>query len=184
MWQPTMVWSSRSAISLQNPVGRSSMTERADLGREHRRLSEDGVGSRQVSLSLRFVYDHQVPGHISGGKDMRRARPKLTVHLYVLALVDLDSGRDDVKLGGVGSRISRAACASVRTGTGPSLAAIPPNPSRVTSAVRAPSRAARSAAITPAGPAPITSTSKLSPAGLFIASIIGSRAPSVFARFG
>ena len=50
---------------------------------------------------------------------------------------------------------------SVRTGTGPSLAAIPPNSSRVTSAVRAPSRAARSAATTPAGPAPITTTSRL-----------------------
>jgi len=54
------------------------------------------------------------------------------------------------------SRISRAACASVRTGTGPLLAAIPPSASLVMSAVRAPSRAARSAATSPAGPAPMT----------------------------
>lgn len=38
---------------------------------------------------------------------------------------------------------------------------MPPNASRVTSAVCAPSRAARSDAITPAGPAPTTSTSTL-----------------------
>ena len=40
------------------------------------------------------------------------------------------------------SRRSRAACASARTGTGPSAAAIPPTASRVIRAVRAPSRAA------------------------------------------
>ena len=57
------------------------------------------------------------------------------------------------------SRRSRAACASVRTGTGPSAAAIPPTASRLTSAVRAPSLAARTAATTPAGPAPMTPTS-------------------------
>src|SRR5215471_6878502 len=50
------------------------------------------------------------------------------------------------------SRSSRAAWASVRTGTGPSLAAMPPNSSRVMSAVLAPRSAARSAATTPAGP--------------------------------
>src|SRR3954452_16705206 len=60
------------------------------------------------------------------------------------------------------SLISRAAWASVRTGTGPSLAAIPPNSSRVTSAVRAPRSAARSADSTPAGPAPMTTTSNIS----------------------
>src|SRR5207249_2566652 len=54
------------------------------------------------------------------------------------------------------SRIRRAAWASVRTGTGPSLAAIPPNSPRVTRAVFAPKSAARSAATTPAGPAPTT----------------------------
>src|SRR4051812_18452452 len=57
------------------------------------------------------------------------------------------------------SRSSRAACASVRTGTGPSAAAIPPTASRVSSVVRAPSRAARNAAKTPAGPPPSTATS-------------------------
>src|SRR2546425_1059918 len=57
------------------------------------------------------------------------------------------------------SRIKRAARASVRTGTGPSLAAMPPNSSRVMSAVLAPRSPARSAANTPAGPAPITMTS-------------------------
>src|SRR5262245_5266794 len=64
------------------------------------------------------------------------------------------------------SRISRAAWASVRTGTGPSLAAIPPNSSRVISAVLAPRSAARSAASTPAGPAPITMTSNIYGASL------------------
>ena len=49
---------------------------------------------------------------------------------------------------------------SVRTGIGPSLAAMPPNSSRVTSVVLAPKSAARSAAATPAGPAPTTSTSR------------------------
>src|SRR3954447_18683587 len=57
------------------------------------------------------------------------------------------------------SRSSRAACASVRTGTGPSAAAIPPTASRVSSVLRAPNRAARNAAKTPAGPPPITATS-------------------------
>src|SRR6478609_7232511 len=57
------------------------------------------------------------------------------------------------------SRRSRAAWASTRTGTGPSVAAIPPTLSRVIRAVRAPSRAARSAANTPAGPPPMTATS-------------------------
>src|SRR5262249_23929997 len=57
------------------------------------------------------------------------------------------------------SRISRAAWARVRTGTGPSLAAMPPNSARVTSTVCAPKSAARMAASTPAGPAPITMTS-------------------------
>ena len=38
---------------------------------------------------------------------MRRARPKLTVHRYVPALVDLDSGGNDVKLGGVGDPTDR-----------------------------------------------------------------------------
>ena len=50
----------------------------------------------------------------------------------------------------------------MRTGTGPSAAAIPPSPALVISAVRAPSRAARNAAITPAGPPPMTTTSRLS----------------------
>jgi hypothetical protein len=53
----------------------------------------------------------------------------------------------------------------VRTGTGPSFAAIPPNWSRVISAVLAPSLAARSAATTPAGPAPTTTTSNGSGGG-------------------
>src|SRR4051812_29077355 len=52
--------------------------------------------------------------------------------------------------------MSRAAWARVRTGTGPSLAAMPPNASRASSTDRAPSSAARRAAKTPAGPAPIT----------------------------
>src|SRR5436190_10081549 len=56
------------------------------------------------------------------------------------------------------SRNRRAAWASVRTGTGPSCAAIPPKCRRVASVVRAPSSAARIAAIVPAGPAPMTST--------------------------
>jgi hypothetical protein len=43
--------------------------------------------------------------------------------------------------------------------TGPSLAAMPPNSVLATSVVRAPSSAARRAASTPAGPAPITTTS-------------------------
>src|SRR5688572_31568271 len=63
-------------------------------------------------------------------------------------------------------RSKRAACASVRTGTGPSFAAMPPNSPRVTSVVRAPSSAARVAAMTPAGPAPITTTSLLRAASL------------------
>ena len=50
----------------------------------------------------------------------------------------------------------------MRTGTGPSAAAVPPSPALVISAVRAPSRAARNAAITPAGPPPMTTTSRLS----------------------
>src|SRR5215831_79 len=54
----------------------------------------------------------------------------------------------------------RAACASVRTGIGPSFAAMPPNSPRVTSVVSAPSSAARRAAMTPAGPAPITTSFK------------------------
>ncbi len=45
---------------------------------------------------------------------------------------------------------------------GPSLAAMPPKSSRVTSAARAPSLAALRAATTPAGPAPMTTTSSLS----------------------
>ena len=57
------------------------------------------------------------------------------------------------------SRSSRAACASVRTGTGPSAAAMPPTASRVIRVVLAPNRAALSAANTPAGPAPMTATS-------------------------
>src|SRR5262245_5359199 len=52
----------------------------------------------------------------------------------------------------------RAAWARVRTGTGPSWAAMPPKSPRVTRVVRAPSSAARRAAITPAGPAPMTVT--------------------------
>ena len=48
--------------------------------------------------------------------------------------------------------------ASARTGTGPSEAAIPPTVSRVIKVVLAPSRAACSAAKTPAGPAPMTPT--------------------------
>src|SRR4029077_1109745 len=55
--------------------------------------------------------------------------------------------------------MSRAAWARVRTGTGPSFAAMPPNSARVTSVVRAPRSAARKAASTPAGPAPITTVS-------------------------
>src|SRR5262245_9123123 len=55
-------------------------------------------------------------------------------------------------------RIKRAACASERTGTGPSVAAMPPKAPRVTSVTLAPNSAARSAAITPAGPAPMTTT--------------------------
>src|SRR3954453_13706530 len=57
------------------------------------------------------------------------------------------------------SRISRLPCASVRTGTGPSWRAIPPISALATSCVRAPRSAARSAATTPAGPAPMTTTS-------------------------
>src|SRR5688572_25392735 len=59
-------------------------------------------------------------------------------------------------------RSKRAAWASVRTGTGPSFAAMPPNAPLVTSVVRAPSSAARSAAMTPAGPAPTTTTFRAS----------------------
>src|ERR1044072_8181508 len=59
------------------------------------------------------------------------------------------------------SRISRAAWANVRTGTGPSFAAMPPKSSRVTRAVFAPRSPARRAATTPAGPAPMTMTSNM-----------------------
>jgi len=55
--------------------------------------------------------------------------------------------------------MSRAVWARVRTGIGPSFAAMPPNSSRVIRAVEAPNWAARNAAITPAGPAPMTITS-------------------------
>src|SRR5437899_1612039 len=55
--------------------------------------------------------------------------------------------------------MSRAAWARVHTGIGPSFAAMPPNSSRVIRAVDAPNSAARIAAITPAGPAPMTMTS-------------------------
>ena len=54
------------------------------------------------------------------------------------------------------SPINPAACARVRTGTGPSLTAMPPNSALDTSTVLAPRSAARSAATAPAGPAPIT----------------------------
>src|ERR1700757_4449695 len=57
------------------------------------------------------------------------------------------------------SRSNRAACASVRTGMGPSFAAIPPTSPRVTRTVFAPNSAARSAATRPAGPAPTITTS-------------------------
>ena len=50
------------------------------------------------------------------------------------------------------SRINRPAWAKVRTGTGPSLAAIPPNSRLATTVARAPRSAARRAASTPAGP--------------------------------
>src|SRR5262245_46372137 len=53
----------------------------------------------------------------------------------------------------------RAAWASVRTGTGPSLAAMPPSSSRERRAVLAPRSAARNAAMRPAGPEPMTMTS-------------------------
>ena|ERR1700735_5525257 len=55
---------------------------------------------------------------------------------------------------------------------------MPPNSSRVISAVRAPSRAARSAAITPAGPAPTTSTSTVLPDDEAIDTMIESGAQS------
>src|SRR6267378_4313643 len=62
-------------------------------------------------------------------------------------------------LGHVDAIPAKLASVTVRTGTGPSLAAIPPNSSRVINAVLAPWSPARSAATTPAGPAPITTTS-------------------------
>src|SRR5690242_17396396 len=60
------------------------------------------------------------------------------------------------------SRSSRAAWASVRTGTGPSFAAIPPNALRVRSVTRAPRSAARKAAAAPAGPPPMIRISAVS----------------------
>ena len=52
------------------------------------------------------------------------------------------------------------ALANTRVGTQPSLVHVPPIRSRSTSATEAPSSRARSAAVTPAGPPPMTMTSK------------------------
>ena len=60
------------------------------------------------------------------------------------------------------SRSSRAALASTRVGAQPSSVQVPPGRSRSTSATRAPSSAARSAAVVPAGPPPMTIRSKRS----------------------
>ena len=60
------------------------------------------------------------------------------------------------------SRSSRAAFASTRVGAQPSSVQVPPGRSRSTSATRAPSSAARSAAVVPAGPPPMTIRSKRS----------------------
>src|SRR5919199_4567939 len=59
------------------------------------------------------------------------------------------------------SRTRRAALASTRVGTQPSFVHTPPMFPRSTSATSAPSSLARSAAITPAGPPPITTTSNI-----------------------
>jgi hypothetical protein len=82
------------------------------------------------------------------------------------------------------SRTSRAACANVRTGTGPSLAAMPPNAPCENSAVRAPRRAERSAAVVPAGPAPRTATSNESGATAAIAAMISPKVVRGILRFG
>src|SRR4051812_17303052 len=52
---------------------------------------------------------------------------------------------------------------------------MPPKASRVTSVVRAPSSAARNAAITPAGPAPMTTTSAMDRRRLLTRSARGGR---------
>src|SRR5919107_5917096 len=58
------------------------------------------------------------------------------------------------------SRTRRAALASTRGGTQPSFVQVPPMFPRSTSATSAPSSRALSAAVTPAGPPPTTTTSK------------------------
>src|SRR5579859_184821 len=57
--------------------------------------------------------------------------------------------------------MSRAARASTRVGTQPSLVQVPPRLPRSMSATSAPSSRARKAAVTPAGPPPITTTSNM-----------------------
>ena len=57
------------------------------------------------------------------------------------------------------SRSTRAVRASNRVGTQPVFTQVPPTRAASTRTVRAPSWAARTAALTPAGPAPITTTS-------------------------
>src|SRR5688572_8130195 len=56
--------------------------------------------------------------------------------------------------------MSRAALARTRVGAQPSSVHVPPGRSRSTSATRDPSSAARNAAVTPAGPPPMTARSK------------------------
>ncbi len=60
------------------------------------------------------------------------------------------------------SRMSRAALASTRVGTQPSLVQVPPICPRSISATDAPSSRARSAAVAPAGPPPMTIRSNMS----------------------
>src|SRR5258708_28940830 len=60
------------------------------------------------------------------------------------------------------SRTSRAALASTRVGTQPSLVQVPPICPPSTSATVAPSSRARSAAVAPAGPPPMTIRSNIS----------------------
>ena len=74
-------------------LGVGEAADRADLGGEGGRVSEHGVGGREVGLARRLVDDHHVPGDVAGGEDVRRRRAKLGVHLDVAARVGLGRRR-------------------------------------------------------------------------------------------
>ena len=149
------------------------------LGLDHVRVGEPrdaGVLVKRDSGLPEISSQQRVRAHVAGDLADAFEQPPIVERRF--------AGGDAVARELGGSRISRAACASVRTGTGPSLAAIPPNSSRVTSAVRAPSRAARSAATTPAGPAPITTTSRLVARDEVMETILRVGVASGVLRFG